>query len=201
MLIQCPRCVVTYTVESLSNFVRNYSDDPVDRINYSFCKCPGCESPILTSEYLEWNGATGVEWAKPKVLYPNSDFRINSVIPENIKSALEECIKCYKANSFTATVIMCRRTIEGFALEKDVKEKTLMKSIGKLKELGIINEQLEDWAQELRLVGNEAAHNIEIEFTPLDAQDALDFTIAILDFTYSFKDKFDRFKERKRERS
>ncbi len=77
-----------------------------------------------------------------------------------------------------------------------VKTLTLAKSIRRLKDEGVINEQLFEWANQLRLVGNEAAHNINSEFSGIDAKDILDFTIAILDFTYSFKDKFDKFKER-----
>ena len=61
----------------------------------------------------------------------------------------------------------------------------------------IINHQLFEWANELRLSGNEAAHNIESTFTNNDAKDILDFTIAILDYSYSFQDKFLKFKERR----
>ena len=77
-----------------------------------------------------------------------------------------------------------------------MKEKNLALSIKKLKEDGIINDQLYDWADQLRLAGNKAAHNIAKNVESLDAKDILDFTIAILDFTYSFKDKFDKFKNR-----
>lgn len=91
---------------------------------------------------------------------------------------------------------MCRKTLESFCILKEVKEKNLAVSIKKLKEKGIINEQLFDWADELRLAGNKAAHSINHDFEESDAKDILDFTIAILDFTYSFKDKFDKFKER-----
>ena len=73
----------------------------------------------------------------------------------------------------------------------NIEIKNLALSIKKLKDEGVINEQLFDWADELRLAGNKAAHNIDNNFDSLDAKDILDFTIAILDFTYSFKDKFD----------
>jgi len=95
---------------------------------------------------------------------------------------------------------MCRRTLEGFCSIKGVKEQNLAASIKKLKEDGIINEQLYEWADELRLAGNEAAHNIDNDVDSLVAKDIFDFTIAILDFTYSFKDKFDRFKNREKKK-
>jgi len=52
-------------------------------------------------------------------------------------------------------------------------------------------------SDELRISGNEAAHDIKIGFSHEDARDILDFTIAILDFIYSYKIKFELFKSRK----
>jgi hypothetical protein len=73
----------------------------------------------------------------------------------------------------------------------------LAKAITILKDEEIINEQLFEWANELRLSGNEAAHNIQSTFSNQDAKDILDFTIAILDFSYSFQEKFNQFKQRR----
>ncbi|MCC9073560.1 DUF4145 domain-containing protein [Flavobacterium sp. F-65] len=74
--------------------------------------------------------------------------------------------------------------MKDFCFIKGAKEKNLALSIKKLKEDDVIIDQLFDWADKLRLGGNKAAHNIDTDFDSLDAKDILDFTIAILDFTY-----------------
>ncbi|MBT2160513.1 DUF4145 domain-containing protein [Zobellia barbeyronii] len=197
MLIECTNCNIHLEAETIGEFLSAYSDDPIDSAKYSLFKCPKCFNPILTEQTMDFDNVDyQLAFGNIKILYPNSEFHLNPIIPEKLRDSLKESIKCFRANSYTATAIMCRRTIEGFCFLKGVKDKNLAKSIEKLKTNGIINEQLYEWANELRLVGNEAAHNIEIEFSVVDSRDILDFTIAILDFTYSFKDKFDRFKER-----
>lgn len=93
---------------------------------------------------------------------------------------------------------MCRRTLDGYRQEMGIDLKVpLAIALQRLKNDGSINAQLYEWATLLKDSGNEAAHNIRAHFTEEDAKDILDFTIAILDFTYSFKDKYDKFMQRK----
>lgn len=196
MFLECPTCNIGFESTLLSEYSLNNPDDPLEGTRFTFSKCPKCEYPIITQQQLEFDGVY-INWSNAQILYPKTDFHINPVIPDELKPSLVEAVQCYRAKSHTATTIMCRRILEGFCRLKGVKEKNLSLSINKLKNEGVINEQLFEWAHELRLIGNEAAHNIEINFSNTDAKDALDFTIAILDFTYSFKDKFDRFKHRR----
>lgn len=137
-----------------------------------------------------------VFWGSPQKVYPINNFHINPIIPEILRNALNECIQCYKSRAYTASTIMCRRLIEGFCLVKGVKERNLETSLKVLHENGTINEQLFEWVNQLRILGNDAAHNIEAKYSAEDAKDTLDFSIAVLDFTYSFKDKFEKFKSR-----
>lgn len=196
MLSECEICQSTVQIEEKGSFVSHNEYDPLDSVKYLLCKCSQCESPILLKQQLIWSGREETEWGKTSKIFPLNQFHINPIIPEVLQITLMESIKCYKSESFTATAIMCRRTIEGFCELRNAAENSLDKSIKKLRDTGQINEQLYDWANQLRLVGNEAAHNINAVFSDIDAKDILDFTIAILDFTYSFKEKFEKFKER-----
>jgi hypothetical protein len=195
MLIECDNCNATVQLVEVGFYIRENPYDFIDAEKYIFGKCSQCLYPILVEQELDII-ADELEWGRSKKIYPGSTFHINPVIPEKLQKSLLECIQCFKVEAHTATAIMCRRTLEGFCALKGVEEKNLDKSIKKLKDEGAINEQLYEWANQLRLVGNEAAHNIDANFSSVDAKDILDFTIAILDFTYSFKDKFDKFKER-----
>lgn len=195
MLLECDICNALVKGEIIGSYVNKNEYDWVESVQYTLCKCPSCSSPILAHQEYDYV-AGDLEWGMAIKMFPSNAFHINPIIPEKLRKALVECIQCYKSKSYTATAIMCRRAIEGFCSIRGVEERNLDLSIKKLRDEGIINEQLFEWANQLRLVGNEAAHNIDSEFTSIDAKDILDFTIAILDFTYSFKDKFDRFKAR-----
>lgn len=196
MISECDDCMATVQVIEVGSYIVYNDYDPFDTVKYVFCKCSQCFSPILIKQDISYTQMEETEWVNSRKIFPSGQFHINPVIPEELQKALIESIKCYKSDAHTATAIMCRRTIEGFCELKGVAENNLDKSIKKLRDGGFINEQLYEWANQLRLVGNEAAHNINAVFSDVDAKDILDFTIAILDFTYSFKDKFDRFKER-----
>jgi hypothetical protein len=196
MLIECDFCNATVEAQLIADYTQHMEWDWTQSLKFSLCRCSQCSSPLLVKQEYEMTHEYDLEWGKPEKIYPNNLFHINPIIPEQLQKALLECIQCFRGHAYTATTIMCRRTIEGFCLLKGIREKSLDKSIQKLKENGVINDQLFEWANQLRLAGNEAAHNIKSEFTDIDAKDVLDFTIAILDFTYSFKDKFDKFKAR-----
>jgi len=198
MLVECDNCSALVEAKVIGDYEKEFIQDWMCNLKFSLCKCPQCALPILIEQEYQFDDKEETYWGIPKRLYPGDLFHINPIIPDELKISLTESIKCFKANAYTATAIMCRRALEGFCLIKGVKEKNLATSIKKLKDDGIINEQLYDWANELRLAGNEAAHNINNDVDSLVAKDILDFTIAILDFTYSFKDKFDRFKNREK---
>jgi hypothetical protein len=197
MLIECDICNAIVESQIIASYTQEMEFDWVCNLKFSLCKCSQCSSPILVQQELDFNhAAQDLDWGLPQKLYPGNLFHINPVIPDKLRQGLIECVKCYKAAAYTATVIMCRKTLESFAVQKGIKEKNLSITIKKLKDSGVINEQLYEWADELRLAGNKAAHDMDESFDELDAKDIMDFTIAILDFTYSFKDKFDKFKLR-----
>jgi hypothetical protein len=196
LTVICHNCNLTVVSVILGEFSNISEYDITVGSKFSLCKCPKCLSPVLVEQdrYLEFG--TTFDWGNPVSLYPNNEFYINPVIPIILRSSLLESVKCYKAKANIASVIMCRRTLEIFCKEKGITERYLVNAIKKLKTNGIINEQLFEWADKLKSIGNEAAHDHDVTISELDAKDALDFTIAILDYTYSFKDKFDRFKSR-----
>jgi len=201
MLIDCSNCNVTVTTDVIAEFVKHDSEyhDPTESKKYCFLKCPNCEYPILTRTDIVYEYGE-LDWGNAVRIFPVNQFHVNPAIPPELRNALTESIQCYQASLYTPTVIMCRRTLEGFCQLMGVSNKvSLVKSLEILKEKEIINSQLYQWATLLRHTGNKAAHNIKSNFNQIDAKDLLDFTIAILDFCYSFKDKFEKFLERQKE--
>ena len=93
---------------------------------------------------------------------------------------------------------MCRKTVEGICSEHGITEGNLEKSLRKMRDSGTIDSRLFEWADELRLSGNEAAHGVDLTFSRQDAQDILDFARALLEYVFTFKDRFDSFRKRRK---
>lgn len=45
--------------------------------------------------------------------------------------------------------------------------------------------------------GNEAAHDVNVTISAEDARDILEFTNALLEYVFTFRDKFEEFKKRR----
>jgi Domain of unknown function (DUF4145) len=93
---------------------------------------------------------------------------------------------------------MVRRTLEGVCADHDVKGSSLYDTLGKMKSQGLIDGRLFDWAQELRVLGNEGAHYTGKSVSEQDAADALSLAEALMDYLYVLSAKFDEFRERRR---
>jgi hypothetical protein len=74
---------------------------------------------------------------------------------------------------------------------------SLAVQLKKLKENGVIENKLFEWAEELRAMGNEAAHGVESTIPGDDAKDMLEFTEALLEYVFTYRHKFEEFQKRR----
>jgi hypothetical protein len=141
--------------------------------------------------------AEGDIWEAPTRLYPARQFFVNPAAPDPVRLSYEEAIMAHQAGAYTAAAVMCRRAIEGLCASHGVAERNLAQSLAKLRDQGVINEHLFEWDDLLRVAGNEAAHDTAVRVSKADSRDMLEFTGAIADYVFSFRDKFVAFKARR----
>jgi hypothetical protein len=189
MLIDCPVCEAT--VDATDHGTYNVSNDN-GVWDYHLAECPRCHSPLLG--VVEIYGFE--QESEPVRVYPAPSRDLDARVPPAISTAFEEGERCFMAHAYTATALMCRKTIEGLCDDQEVKTKNLDQSIKKLKTEGIIDERLYEWSDALRLTGNAAAHGVRSSLKRQDAQDVLDFTHAIVDYVYVSRHQFRDFKSR-----
>jgi hypothetical protein len=175
-------------------FIAEYGDREIDSSfplpsRYKFWRCPNCGEPFLTEQML----FPDIEI----VLYPPNDYRINPTLPNKIKLAYHEAVSCFNSKAYTATAIMCRKTLEGICAEHGATGNNLVSNLKELKEKGVIENRLYEWADALRISGNEAAHDVNVTVSKDDAMDLLEFTNALLEYIFTFRDKFEKFKQRR----
>ena len=191
MLVECKICEAVVDAEMLHKY-DFYDPDYGPPSMYSFLKCPRCNAPFLVEQEDYGRG-----WQDACCLYPPQDKRINESFPKPIKEAYQEAIACFKGKAFTAAAIMCRKTLEGICNTHSINARNLASGLKEMKDKGIIENHLYEWADALRIFGNEAAHDVNVTISSQDAKDIVDFTDALLEYVFTFKDKFNEFTKRR----
>jgi hypothetical protein len=162
------------------------------------CTCPRCHGPLLAAE--EYYGRDQGEeiWSDAWRLFPPPDKALSVSVPRTIRVAYAEAQACFRAKAYAAAVLMCRKALEAAAQERGVKTGRLKDALKELKDRDEIDGRLYEWANELRAMGNAAAHGLGKKVRREDAQDVLSFTEAIIDFLFVFRKRFEEFQARRK---
>jgi hypothetical protein len=193
MALVCPRCEGPVMGEP-HGYTMSYDPNEGPPERWTLLKCPRDHALLVLQN--EFSGLT-FDDDDPFRVYPPQDRHLSTEIPQPLRSAHEEARKCLRAKAYTAAVAMSGRTLEGACELQGVKENTLQRSLGKMKEGGLIDGRLWDWAETLRGVRNAASHFNNEELTRQDAEDALAFSEALLDYLYVLTARFNALKERR----
>ena len=191
MLVECQNCEAIVDGEVIASYEDHEDKSEGMEGKYSFLKCPRCRRPFILLQVDD-----GAGWNEPVRLYPPKDIGISLAIPNSIRLAYEEARTCFRAKAYTATAIMCRKTLEGIAEEFKITSRNLASALKEMKEKGVIESRLYEWAEALRISGNEAAHGVGATISPPDAKDVLEFTNALLEYVFTFQHRFEQFKKR-----
>jgi hypothetical protein len=207
MILNCFTCKALVDAQEISKYEENITDDEDYNASvfdgetfvstfkaYTFLKCPNCKNPFLTCTLYNDDF---VPYYQVTTLYPTPNKTISSEVAVYIKKAFEEALLCFNTQAFTACVIMCRKTVEGICKEHKIQKGNLQDKLEAMKKQGIIDDNLFNWADALRLAGNDAAHDLDVTFSSEDAQDIINFTYAIIDYVFTYRKKFEEFKNRK----
>ncbi|WP_425519493.1 DUF4145 domain-containing protein [Xanthomonas arboricola] len=196
MIVECSECRAHVQTRECGAYERLSNGQGPSSL-FTLLSCTQCSSPILIRQTNIGNVAEGDRWDTPYLVFPSIDLRINPNAPRNIQAAFEEACACYRAQAYTASAIMCRKTLEGICAEHGVAERNLAGSLRTMRDQGQIDDRLYEWSDSLRVAGNDAAHGVGLNIAQPDAKDILEFTNAILDYLFSYRDRFDKFKARR----
>ena len=198
-IFECRACQSSVIAKGVGVYTQ-LRDEDGEETQVGMFKCQKCAAPFLATRngYLEHDPHEGyfTAWHGWTLLYPSIPT-LPKEVPEHIRLGYREAALCFNSGSNTATAIMGRRTIEAICLERWATKSSLAKMVKELRERGVIAPQLLEWADQLRYVGNDAAHNVDEFISREDAQDVLEFVRAIVEYVYVFTHAFDRFKERR----
>ena len=198
----CRHCGTQSTSEILGSkdFIETENDGrdlTGPEYRYRMVSCAACgDVSLLVAMKLYSDDEDGI-YDDDFAVYPAPPRSISSAVPANLQNAFAEARTCYQARAYIASAIMCRRALESLAIERGVTERNLARSLEKLRDQGDIDSRLYDWCNELRLAGNEAAHDVGRKVTQEDARDMNDLTEAIIDYVFVFQARYEQFQKRR----
>ncbi len=138
---------------------------------YQIAECNSCNYFFLVARYGQNE--------KIIEIYPSQLPKpIDPRIPVFLKGDLEEAYKCFSVKAYRGTGVLARRALQMCCIEKGAPDKRLVEQIDWLLDERIITNDLKEWAHEVRLTGNDAAHppkdvNKDSSVTEDDAKDIL----------------------------
>jgi HEPN domain-containing protein len=135
--------------------------------------CNNCTNPVLVHNLGD-------------IVYPTSlPSPTDQRIPEHIKRDIDEAKLCFSVNAYRACAVMARRAIQNACIDKGAnRSKKLYEQIEELKNEGIITNDIKEWADLVRWVGNDAAHPDSQEVTKEDAEDVLKLAEQFMNVIY-----------------
>lgn len=191
----CPHCQkpATASVRGSAVWDGYEGDKSVNPpVEWRLVQCTSCWQPSLQARE---DYGRGFDDDDPVAIYP-APQRISPSIPQPLRREWEEARACFDAKVYTACGVMVRRTLEGTCKDQGVKAKTLAKGLHELRSQGLIDGVLGEWADALRVLGNQSAHFTGKEISREDAEDSLAFAEALLDHLYVLRRRFAEFQKR-----
>jgi len=175
---RCPHCGNEATFDPIG--LNDINVDGTHVVGQRRCPNPECKGHIFVV----------TEAGKIVTAYPpiRIDFDKEN-IPENVLSSFEEAIACHSSSCFIASAIMVRRTLEEVCVDKEAKGKNLKERIKALESKIVVPKELLEAMDELRLLGNDAAHIEAQTFGKISEEEleiAIEFTKELLKALYQY---------------
>jgi Domain of unknown function (DUF4145) len=143
-----------------------------------------------------------IDAGRVAVAYPPERLDFDSTnIPIAVKNAFEEAIACHSQQCFVASAIMVRKTLEELCSDKGATGDNLKERIQALGKHIVLPRELLAGADNLRLLGNDAAHIESQEYQQVGKEEvelAIEFAKELLKSTYQYSSllkKFDALKK------
>lgn len=194
--LRCPHCSALGTFHVVTDGVeyRKFMQDGSAEYYHAelrMCPNPECNGLVLTV----CQGKDVVHTLPQELLH----FDIEGV-PQVIAQALREAVVCHSVGAFRAAAMMVRRLLEELCEDALVEGRTLHDRLKALRTKISLPEELFDAMDELKALGNDAAHIEAKTYSSIDKEEAeLSIQLAqeIVRARYQHKNLVDRLRARK----
>lgn len=175
---RCPHCGKEVTFDQIG--INDINADGRHLVGQRRCPNPECKGHIFVV----------IEAGRIISAYPPIRIDFNKEnIPGNVINSFEEAIACHAASCFIASAIMVRRTLEEICVDKHAQGRNLKERIKALESKIVVPKELLEAMNELRLLGNDAAHIEAQTFAKVTEEEleiAIEFTKELLKALYQY---------------
>jgi hypothetical protein len=180
--MRCPSCRTMGTFDSLGGNEKLLLPDGII-VGSRSCPNPNCRTHVFVA-YNPGPPTTLVAAYPPELL----DFDPTNV-PTEVIAAFEEAVTCHASECFVASAIMVRKTLEELCAERGATGANLKARIQSLGTTVVLPKELLDGLDDLRLLGNDAAHiesNVYNQIGKEEVEIGIEFTKEVLKAVYQY---------------
>jgi hypothetical protein len=194
--VRCPICGQRGTFEVMVNLhdVQFTSGGKVYLAGQRLCPNDTCRGHLFF--VLE------VQTGKVAASYPPERIDFDTTnIPASITKALNEAIGCHSIEGYTAAAIMVRKTLEELCHEQKATGGNLKERLRDLSTKIVLPKDLLDGLDDLRLLGNDAAHIESQEFNTVGKEEVeigIEFAKEVLKATFQYTELLKRLRALKK---
>ena len=172
-------------------------DDSWEPHERAFAKCSTCSTPYVLGRDADYHE----EDSPLRQLWPEVDAPLPHHVPSSIRDSHNEALRCRSIQAYTGASLLARRGVEAICAEHGHRKGMLGHKLKALLDEGVIDSRLYDWSSVVQDIGNSGAHDVEAPLTREDADDAIAFFEALVNYLYTFQRRYNRYKRRKAEES
>jgi hypothetical protein len=183
----CPVCHQNGTFEGLPVGDVNFAGHGL-QAGHRRCPNPTCYAHV----FVVHRSGDLIEAYPPEVI----DFDTTNV-PPNVVAALEEAIICHANECYVAAAIMVRKALEELCADRGATGDTLKERITVLRGKVVLPQELLDGLDDLRLLGNDAAHIESKVYDKVGREEVevgVEFTKEVLKAVYQMSDLLARLR-------
>lgn len=170
---------------------------PVELRPYSLAVCQSCRHALLllSGEIAPDTDPDDLPARAAPVLWPVTGREIPESVPQRVRQELDDARSTLRSGSPSSAVVHVRRLLEAVCADHGVTGRTLFHALRELRRRELIDGWLLAWAQELRELGNAAAHLGEQQLSKDEAVDAVTLAEALVEYMYVFSPKYRAFRK------
>lgn len=189
--LRCPGCGQNGTFNVFPNI---HDVGMPDGTVFGVRHCPNIECRAVV--FVVCKGRSVLDSYPPERI----DFDATN-IPAAVVGALEEAIACHATGCFVAAAIMVRKTLEELCRERQASGPNLKERIRALGSKVVLPQELLDGVDDLRLLGNDAAHIESQEFNQVGKEEVevgIEFAKEVLKAVYQYSALLQRLRSLKK---
>jgi hypothetical protein len=191
--LRCPECRQHGTFENLGvQDIQLTSAQPNIFLGLRRCPNVDCRSAL----FVVHSGAKIIKSFPPETI----DFDSTN-IPAGVVGTFEEAIKCHANQCFIAAAIMVRKTLEELCRDRQAAGGNLKERIRALGTKIVLPQELLDGLDDLRLLGNDAAHIESQEYGKIgkdEVEVGMEFTKEVLKAVFQYSTLLSRLRALKK---